>query len=113
HKRTTFVIFDENVLDKYAIDKGSIMKNDDRRGNEFVDFRYVKGNLIKDDNIDDGEKKKGIINLKMNFDESNQMGKMKDESAPDMFCGNNKITPRRSHSGCLDEKESEKKKLIN
>ncbi|CAG8584673.1 6463_t:CDS:2, partial [Racocetra persica] len=36
YKKATFMIFDENDLDKYVMDNGSMMKNDDQRENKFV-----------------------------------------------------------------------------
>ncbi|CAG8785503.1 7538_t:CDS:2, partial [Dentiscutata erythropus] len=53
------------------------------REDKFVDVRCVKGELIKDDHVNGEEEKKRIVNKKKNFDESKQIGKIKDESIPD------------------------------
>ncbi|CAG8700903.1 9371_t:CDS:2 [Dentiscutata erythropus] len=89
NKKATFVIFDENIQDEYVMDRGNMIKNDAQRGNEFVDIRCVKGDLSKDDDINDEEKKKGIINIKMNFDESNRIGKTNVENIPEVYYRNN------------------------
>ncbi|CAG8776166.1 22527_t:CDS:2, partial [Dentiscutata erythropus] len=48
YNETTFVIsedfaIDEDINDDYVINKGGMMKNDDRRENELMDIRCVKG----------------------------------------------------------------------
>ncbi|CAG8495253.1 4810_t:CDS:1, partial [Dentiscutata erythropus] len=49
HKKAMFVISNKNIQNEYAMYRGNMMKNNNRREDKFVDIRYVKGKLIKDD----------------------------------------------------------------
>ncbi|CAG8775755.1 32631_t:CDS:2, partial [Racocetra persica] len=53
--KATFVISDESI-DEY-MNKGSIMKNDDQKENEFVDVRRIKGKLTENDGADKEKEK--------------------------------------------------------
>ncbi|CAG8443368.1 5690_t:CDS:2 [Dentiscutata heterogama] len=55
--KATFMISDKSI-DEY-MNKGSIIKNDDQRKNEFVDVRCIKGKLTENDGA--GEEKEKVV----------------------------------------------------
>ncbi|CAG8780025.1 23854_t:CDS:2, partial [Racocetra persica] len=95
----------------FVVNEDCVIENSEDGRNDFMDIKCIRSESMENDNVDYDEKKKCEIVNMMDFDESNQMGKMKVENLPNEFLEVGEVMPELKFAESVsDDAENDNKR---